>query len=468
MVKKRSIQLLILALTLFVIGTGCSSLGALVQANVEGVPVWVYEPPVGRDQISFVGKSSAIDESLSRQGAIESALEQVSAFIGEELPASVGRELIATGRSSSYPLRLTQEASTRGKGRVTSYLLIVGERSQLEEARSAATLLLQQQQQEIKELKAVATAAFRANRDLEAVVAYLKMASIASSMERSTGVALYQEGMSQVIKIISKLNINLTKSSEQLPSVNLIVRRGTGILAPRVHHATLWVSFEAFDGLGKRYVDVETFFTDNEGQINYSIDNPLIVTKGTLNIGINLASEGITKESIEAEDWEKIESILASKVISFDYEKRQVKGPHEVAALVMEYSEQGALLKSQIAHNTLFSELEKRDLFIQSALGIAQADEEELFEDLQRYFPLHRYYLIGRVGVDQINRGGSNTIVTASGELTLYDAKSLQVTFTTGRFEAVGMGEDFEKASETAFTTFGTIGASLIIRELYR
>ncbi len=75
----------LLSLLLMIIFTGCSSLSTWVKSNLEGVPVWVFEPQVGRNQTAFVGEGRATAENRARVLAYESILTEISTYIGEDV-----------------------------------------------------------------------------------------------------------------------------------------------------------------------------------------------------------------------------------------------------------------------------------------------------------------------------------------------------------------------------------------------
>lgn len=85
--------MVILAIIILLFATGCSSLSTWVKSNLEGVPVWVYEPQVSRDQMAFVGRGSANNTTRARILAYESILLQISDSIGEDIVGAYIAEL---------------------------------------------------------------------------------------------------------------------------------------------------------------------------------------------------------------------------------------------------------------------------------------------------------------------------------------------------------------------------------------
>ncbi len=69
--------------------SGCSSLSTWVRSNVEGVPVWVYEPQVSRTQLAYVGVGTANTEARARTLSYESILSQISSLIGEDVASCI-------------------------------------------------------------------------------------------------------------------------------------------------------------------------------------------------------------------------------------------------------------------------------------------------------------------------------------------------------------------------------------------
>ncbi len=457
-----------LLLLLVLLLSGCSSLGVLLRSNVEGVPVWVYEPQVGRDQMAFVGKGVSNQEGRSRLVAIESILAQVSDYIGEDIATPLTREMIASGRIELYGLRITQEATTKDKLETTTYLLAVGDRDRLEEARTSALLLLQQQQQQVAALRSEAEAAFRANRDIEAAEKHLQAASIAFTMEKGRGMVQYADHVEQAVKIVSRLNLVMTRPDPAIPAVTLLVRRGSGTLAPRVQGATLRSSFHALDGMGQPYVDEERFSTDSNGQVTYIPDNPTIVGKGTIAFMIDMRQALAAFEGISVEAAQRISTMLATKEITMAYERTSARASAGILVAVMEYSLQGELLASNHANEAFLQRYEANGLFMISAMAHADADDEDFLIAVKAAYPAQRYLVMGKVGVAHTAVAAGVPTVTVSGEMRLIDLRTNQDVYESGQFMAVGRGDSTEAAIQQAFKNYGTVGSGMMARELYR
>lgn len=463
--KKIILIMLFLAIVMF---QGCSSLSSLVRSNVEGVPVWVYEPQVGRDQMAFVGKGVGGTEGIARQDAIESVLNQLGTYIGEEIDESSVRQLATESRIERFNMRLTQEFSLRVRSQTEYYLLVVADKELLEQAKSDALQILEEQQARIDALERQAAAAFRGNRDLEAALNYFEAAMIASKIESDRGETQYKSFLIQIERILTRITMEFVRSDGSIPSATIMMRRGTGRLAPRVQKAPMIASFMAIDGVGNPYEDQESFFTNEEGQNTYSPGNPGLVGNGTLVFSIDLESALSAFELVDTDFAQRMRTIIMEKSISLNYQRISRLSSLGIVGAVMEYSLQGELLTSAYAHNTFLSYYAGNGVNIISAIQYADVDDDDFYDSIRQRFPQAQILVIGRVGISNTAITGEEHTVSVSGEISLIRMPAFTSIRSTGPVTAIGRGVSMEEATAKAFSQFGQIGASLLAWEFYR
>ena len=459
---------LILLLAIALATTGCSSLSTLVRSNLEGLPIWVYEPQVGREQLAFVGKGIGQTEARARQLAYASILDQLSSYLGEDISSQANRELVANARIEAYQLRITQEFTSREGSNTAFYLLAVGSKPLLEEARTATLLLLQEQLAFIDTYSKQAAAAFRENRDLLAAEFYLEAACIAYQMELEKGIVQYRTLIEQVRKIFSRLSLSLLRSDQTIPSFSIAVRRGSARLSPRVVGAVLEASFESLDGLGNPYEDHEVFFSDSAGQAAFIPQNPGIVSEGNIVVRFKLGKVFDRLAVLDADTAGELSALLEQKVLSFPYRRVSQKALENIVTAIMEYSLQGQLQNTDDAHQEFVKRYREQGLKMDSALDYAVEEDEEFIDSVRIAFPNHSYLVMGKVGVMHTSTATAHTTVTVTGEISIIRLDTGTQIYSTEQFSAVGIDAEGEVAEREAFATFGKIGAGILTRELYR
>src|SRR5690554_4894302 len=228
---KRLTLLLLITLFLF---SGCSSLSSWVKANLEGVPVWVYEVRVGRNQVSFVGKGSATTETRSKVLAYEAILKEVSSFIGEDVSANHLAQITKSKTVDQYNLKVTQEFVKKEDNLITTWFLAVADRSLLEISRTESERLYLQRLGEIGKLNNSASQYIRDNRDLLAIENYLDIILLADTLPLERGEKLYNDAVGQLKKVLQRLVLSYNSAKGEIPTLNVVLKRGTRSLAARV------------------------------------------------------------------------------------------------------------------------------------------------------------------------------------------------------------------------------------------
>jgi hypothetical protein len=448
--------------------SGCSSLSTWVRSNVEGVPVWVYEPQVNRNQLAYVGVGTASTEARARTLSYESILSQISSFIGEDITSVYFREISSGGTIEEYRLKITQEFVRKDQRGTSVYLLAVGDKDRLDTARTEAEKLLLQQQSQIAGLVAEAAEAYRQNQDYLAAELYIKAAVIASSMAVERGAAAYSTNIARAERIINDLNISVSKVDPKIPNAVVLVRRGNRMLSPKVGKAKVTAYTQARNGLGMLYADFQEFVTDPTGQFTFIVENPGIVGKGEVRLAIEMRSALSGLKTVDPEKAEALQAVLSAKTVSFAYDRVSNLANRGIVVALMEYSLQGQLLASTDANDTFIAESKVDGLGLISAMAQATEDDEDFLEAVRRNHPGSTYLLMGKAGVSARTIAVGEPTVTVTGEVDLLELKTGRLIYATGEIVAVASAKDEKAATKAAFVRFAYIAASILDRELYR
>lgn len=448
--------------------SGCSSLSTWVRSNVEGVPVWVYEPQVNRNQLAYVGVGIASTEARARTLSYESILSQISSFIGEDIASVYFREISSGGTIEEYRLKITQEFVRKDQRGTSVYLLAVGDKGRLDTARTEAEKLLLEQQSEIAGLVAEAAEAYRQNQDYLAAELYVKAAVIASSMAVERGAAAYSTYIARAERILTDLSISVTKVDPKIPSAVVLVRRGNRTLSPKVGKAKVTAYTQARNGLGLPYADSQEFVTDSTGQFTFSVENPGIQGKGEVRLAIELRSTLKELRAVDSEKAEVLQAILSAKTVSFAYDRVSNMANRGIVVALMEYSLQGQLLTSTDANDTFMAESAVDGLLLISGMAQATEDDEDFLVAVRRNHPGSTYLLMGKAGVSAKTTAAGEPTVTVTGEVNLMELKTGRLIYATGEVVAVASADDEKAATKAAFVRFAFIAASILDRELYR
>lgn len=457
----------VLALLLLFLSFGCSSLSTWVRSNLEGVPIWVYEPQVTRGQSAFVGSGSADTEIRARILAYESVLAQISTYIGEDVTGMHIAQLSSRGAVEEFRLRVTQEFVKTEDGLVRVWFLAVADREVLETARTEAEIQLLEQQEKMERLFADGTRYYRENKDLLAVQAYLDIAVIAHSLPVDRGEQRLSDAIDRIRAILEPLRLTVSSGNPEVPSTVVSLRRGSKGLSPRVAQAPVIARSSARNGMGELYEDTQRFMTDREGQFSYRSLNPTLVGAGTIVFEIGLHDQLKPLLEVNEELYIELTQLIESKRVGYPYRRSTRIGTQPLVIAVQEYSLQGQLLNTSDAGLTIARTLAKDGLATRVA-SLRADEDDEVTPLLLSAFPGSLFALNGNVGISHMKVNERGATVSVTGEVSLINLTDGTVSGSTGAVTAQGFGSSIEEAQGVAFTRFGSIVTSLIHRYLYR
>lgn len=460
---KRLLVLLIILLIL----TSCSSLGDLVRSQVEGLPSWVNNPQVRADQYPFVGKGSAQVNYNARLNAYEHILEQISAFVGEDIREEYYRELTTTTRIADFNLSVTAEHVRTDRGMQQVYLLARADRQALEGRRTTIYRQAIERQAQIEALIAEADRSYRQNHDTVTIARYLEAATIASQgpvLERKHDPAALIE---RAVGYIKALQISFRSLDSQKVTATVQLRRRRRLISSRVLHAKVQASFAATTSLGDPYVDTLDFNTATQGSFLFLPYNQLLLAEGAITFSLDFAQElAKARPYVDESLLENVEDALRSVHGTLPYSRVSPLGSRTVLAEIQEYSIEGAPLAGTVAVHA-FSDTLQRSRVEARIIDLGATDWEDQAEEILRRFGSRQYVYNGSVGIVAEDRAMDMYVTVVVGRIQLHNMENEQVLFDTQDVEAVGGGATREESHAQALERFGTIAASLALASLF-
>ncbi|MFA5513350.1 MAG: hypothetical protein WDA17_00335 [Sphaerochaetaceae bacterium] len=454
--------LLVALLIIITLLSGCTSLSTWMKSNVEGVPIWVYERPASRTQISIVAKGDSDSEAKAKVLAYESLLQQISNMIGEDVTPLYMAQLTKSKTIDRYRLKISQEFVKKEENNVSIWILATAERSLIEQARTAAELSLLEREKEIEKYDKEAAKNYRENKDLLALNGYIKMATLATLRSKYT----FENSVAKIKNILQKLNLSISQTKEELPITTVTLRRGARRLSARVKEAAVVAHYFNHDAMGNLYEAHHRFVTDNSGQFVYRNLSPTLVRSGQICFELDLKEALEPLKEINRDVYEELVGIVEGKKVCFSYFRDPIVAQNSLVVAIGEYSLRGQLLDSNTCATAVKEYFEKDEIEVLVENGFEQ--EEQLFEFIDKKYSPSFYLVYGNVGITQSREGEHNSLVAVSGEINLINRETKALIGSTQSISAVGIGSTLQEAQDEAFYRLGLIATSLINRFLYR
>ncbi|MGI6432654.1 MAG: hypothetical protein ACOXZ4_02145 [Sphaerochaetaceae bacterium] len=393
-------------------------------------------------------------------------LDQISAFIGQDVKAEHMAELSGRLAVEEYRLKITQEVTKTQEQSYTVYVLAIADKVLLEAKRSESSLYLAQKQDQIQQLFNQGSRYYRENKDLSAISAYISIAHIATSLPANRGEQWFKDAISRAKSILQPLEFTLSEGNPEVPSTVVTLRRKGRTFSARVGEAAVIAHSTVRDGLGNTYRDSQLFVTDGNGQFTFKSSNPTLVGQGSVEFSLSFASELALLEHIDSELAQEFSLLIDAKKVFYPYVRKAVSATQPLVIAVGEFSLEGEQLPSSYSLQALSSVLQKEG--IKTLNSSTLLSEEESFNALvSRQYPQSRYAVTGSVGISLEKRLEQGFVVSVLGELSLVDLRTGVLLGSTQSFAATALAQTKEEAQREAFVRFGTIGAPLLYRLLY-
>ncbi|MFA5446926.1 MAG: hypothetical protein WC233_01460 [Sphaerochaeta sp.] len=460
---KRLLPLLIILLIL----TSCTSFGDLVRSQVDGLPSWVNNPQVRADQYPFVGKGSAQVTYNARLDAYEHILEQISAFVGEDIREEYYRELTTTTRIADFNLSVTAEHLRTEKGLQQVYLLARADREALEGRRTTIYRQAIERQARIEALIVEADRSYRQNHDTLTIARYLEAATIASQgpvLEKKHDPAAL---IDRAVGYIKALQISFRSPDSQKVTATVQLRRRRRLISSRVLHAKVQASFTAYTSLGDPFVDTLDFNTATQGSFLFLPYNQLLLADGAITFSLDFTEElAKARPYVDEGLLASVEEALHSVHGTLPYSRVSPLGNRVVLTEIQEYSIEGASLAGTTAVQAFVDTMQQSRVGTQ-IIDLGSTDWEDQVEEIERRYGTRQYVYNGSVGIVAEDQALDVHVTVVVGRIQLHNMESGQMLFDSQDVEAVGSGATREESHTQALERFGTIAASLALASLF-
>jgi hypothetical protein len=435
-------KLLLLAILIPLLFVSCRSAKDLQGSDV---PSWTSISGGRANQVFFFGEGTGLDP-------YHTLFKNLEESIGFDLDPRYLTELIERGRIDDLGLVITNQYRKGDK-------IFLQARASEEVIDRLRTELSRQRQDRVERIEALlreANLAYKANDDTTTIARYLEAAMIASS--GPVGEKSYEAEVlvAEAIRYIEPLQLVLTRSEGSNARTIVTLRRRTRLLAPRVLHAPISATFEAYNALGVLYEDTLFFNSHETGQLHFNPLNAAMKNEGIITFALNLEIPPLPSNLAL-----QVEEAVKKVSVEFPYAFSGALGSESIGLSLEEYSISGGRLPTAHAR-TAFSESLKRDEIPLVELTLERTGEDEL-DDLVRQIPRNvRYTVIGSVGVLSFDKALDDVIAVVSGSFILYDSVRAEILYHSQDIEAVGWGATQEEAEAIGFERFGSIAEYLL------
>lgn len=437
----------------------CSSLSPLVRAQLEGLPSWAYSPQQRSGEVAFVGKGTAPVSYNARLLAYEDILDQISAYVGEDVYDMYYRELTTTNAIADFNLTIASEYTvSEGRTGFGVYLLARMDEALLSGKRTSVYNQMIERERTIEAMLNTAGQAYRSNDDTGAIKQYLEAAMLSAEGPVSERKYETETLLDKAISFIEALRFSLRNPVSTEAKVTVYLRRKSRLLSPKVLNAPINATFQARNSISETYTDFLQFNTASDGYFLFVPYNQGLIKDGQIIFSLDLSSTiAKLEKTLSQEQVERVQEAVSQVSITFPYTLTASLSGKSILCEIQEFSLEGSLISGDQALKVFNQELALDDILVQE-INLKPTDTEDQLSQLKGEADLA---FLGSVGVASQQQVRDHWVVVASGNVGLYDLNSGALLFDTLSLEAVGSGQTREQAQRVAFSRFGSIAAYL-------
>ncbi len=460
----------LLMVAVMFLGSGCSSLRALVQ----DVPTWVIEKPSNSfTKVFFVaeGVDEGLNEMTARQLAYEQLLAKISAFLGYDVQETYRRELLQTQGIEDLGLLVSNEFQKEKGGVLTLYILAESNRKTISKLVRENLVSIRDEENKINIPESEAEAAYKRQNDFAAFSFYLAAAIEAYTSPLAESNARYSELMEDAISVLEGLNFHIISNDSKNGVFTARVTRGSGIFVPKIQAVPIKAVFPVKNAIGKTRQEELYAKTDTKGIVSFSPSHMTFMGSGVLTMYIDLAKllEQVGDVTGASDPYlVRVRSLIADKKLDFPFSISSEIAGSVVVASMLDYSKNGTLLQSTTTLESLIDALQHNGIYTNRIDPSGKLNTESAILQFahENYAGFRSIVVIGSSGVSSVVESGGRFIASVKGSARVYTLKDSSLYAESGEFAANGVGETSDLARTAAFKRFGQIAASLIIGKL--
>ncbi len=461
--KARTSAICLMLLASLLLLAGCTSIGAVLRANISGMPFWYYEPQmnIGSGRVGMVGEGSASTERQAELLAYSDVINKLSERLGYELSQESYRELSVLGTITEFGLSVDDTFRNTQEGRYQVYLHVSMDRNLIESATSDETKRRESLTKTVTQLVLQGDEYVKSGSETKAVSNYIKAMTLSYNEDYISSEYRYDELYPVVLELLENISISISSTRADIASCEItIVRRGS-FASSAVTAAEVLSSYQAEDTRGKIYDDYFVYVTDTSGQFVFNPINAAIVRNGSVKFELNLSSEIDALEAVAgAEKVSELRSLVESKSVLFEYSKAYFLG--SIAVAVIEHDNLGYV--TGVKDITDYMAKKMADDGAQASSFYAELDEEEdVLYEFTHSDRTESCLLVIRVGrTEHVSSRIGMEVVGAEGIVTLFDRDSEVPLYRSDIIYSSAFADTYEEALQGAFRKLADIAYTLV------
>ncbi len=395
--NRKALAILVLFLSLLLLA-GCTSIGALLKANISGLPFWYYDPQMGidRNQVGMVGEGSASSQRQAELLAYSDVIDKLSERVGYQLSQEFYRELSVLGTITEFGLSVEDTFTNMQEGRYQVYLHVSIDKDLLEQATSDETKRRESLTSDVTNLVLQGDEYVKAGREIRAVSNYMKAMTLSYDEDYIISEYKFDELYPVVMELLENVYMTISNPRPEYAFCEITISRRGSLASSAVESAEVMATYQAVDTRGKVYDDYFVYVTNEFGQFSFNPINDSIVRTGSVEFELNLSSELKALEAaVGAERVADLRALIESKTVKFNYSKTYNMGP--IAVAVIEHDQLGYVTGVKDITDYMTSKLVSDGA--RAASFYAELDEEEdVLYELTHSDRTETYLLVVRVG----------------------------------------------------------------------
>ncbi len=461
----RKVIFITLILILAVCLTGCSSVKALVKSSFSGLPFWVYNPQFGVDssRVSFVGQGRAETERQAELLAYSDILSQLSSYLGVSLGQEQYRELSVLGTINEFQLTVYDIANSYAEGQIEVYVRVVADAALLIEASSEETIRKNETAEKVESLILQGDEYIKDGQDLKGISSYLQSMILSYEQDYILEEYSYNTICEEIKDILNSISITMISQNSEDATCTVQVTRKSVLVPSRVKAADIKASYEAIDVMGVLYNDAFIYSTDDMGNVAFSSLNFTMVRKGSVLFSLDLDDELKALEtSTNAETAQELRSLVDSKTVTFDYDRKYSLG--SIAVAVLEHDLTGYLTGNKDIADYIVFCFDADGATAQAYYALSDQEADVLYDYVQTRGSSD-CLLVCRFGQTNTIESSHGIFATVEGTGVLYStdlSRGIQTLYESGIIYASGSGETQEDATSQAYLRLADIIYSLL------
>lgn len=419
-------------------------------ATTIGIPYWARKGSTVQrgSQVTTIVASGedkvAFNARLEAQRAI---LASLSELVGSDLTKSAWREFSTTDAVAGYGLSITREyrkGDTTWLEAEASSRLIAENRSEIENERAEVDAIIAAKLADVN-------AAYRENRDGEAIDGMLDIISIAASRPSSSSM---DDLVRRTVKYIEAVRFSLSRRNEEKRTVRVKIRRKTLMFSPKIAGARVLATFPAKNVWGEEEEDSLVFPVGEESEFVFQPLSAAMADAGTVTFRLDVGDKLSTLKGVLDEGYyQQIENALHDHEVTFSYDRVTSYAGAEVLYNVHMTDSAGHSIEHAETDGEIRSFLEEKKMD-PVAVGSDSDEQEDL---VSAYAGTAPYLVLADYAVEETPATADGTLTVAVGRIRMYDLSDGEVVMDTGEISITDPDRDtaFRRLREATLTVWG-------------